>query len=304
MLAGSGNLSTTPHHTTPHPHPHPHLDRMTPAQDKKSDVRMGKSPQVPLTRPFAQTRPFQNDTLVLYVPTLASELTLCLQNPHVRPGLLDNLDDGIIKKLPSNLHRNVRKEFKIALGRNPLAVDSPIPYLAGLLPAAPAQAHCREIKCLIRDPAIRMNAPLIARIVIGTLHIIFHMPGLGILSEAGVVEGCAGVFHAAEGDAFDVGEEAVFADEPVGFGGGFLEMILFYHDAEDVRDGFVEGAGLIVVGESGSVFGYAVGELSSKNRVSDTFIRFCERENKERREKGWDTDNFTLSRRDNIPRVR
>ena len=85
------------------------------------------------------------------------------------------------------------------------------------------------------------------------------MRGLRVLAEAGVVEGGAGSFHAAEGDALDVGEEAVFADEPVSVGGELVEVVLFDHDAEDVGDGFVEGAGLVVVGELGGVFGDAVG---------------------------------------------
>lgn len=48
-------------------------------------------------------------------------------------------------------------------------------------------------------------------------------------------------------------------------------MVLFDHDAEDVGDGFVEGAGLVVVGEGGGVFGYAVGELDGTGVSGSVF---------------------------------
>lgn len=130
----------------------------------------------------------------------------------------------------------------------------------------PAQARGGEVEGMVRDAAVGVDAAHVAILVVGRLDEVLHVRGLGVLAEAGVVVGGAGGFHGAERDALDAGEEAVFADEPVGGRGGLLQVVLLDHDAEDVGDGFVEGAGLGVVGEGGGVFGYAVGELVGGGR--------------------------------------
>lgn len=63
-----------------------------------------------------------------------------------------------------------------------------------------------------------------------------HVSWLGVFSEARVVVGSSGCFHAAEGNTLDSGAEAVLANEPVGFFSLLILRQLLDHDAKDVRN--------------------------------------------------------------------
>ena len=106
-----------------------------------------------------------------------------------------------------------------------------------------------------------MHPAVVSIIVVGALLIVHHRRRLRVFPEAGIVERRARGFHRAERDALDARQQAVLADQPVRVGGLLVQVELLDHDAEDVRDRFVERAGLVVVVEPGGVLGHAVGEL-------------------------------------------
>ncbi len=67
--------------------------------------------------------------------------------------------------------------------------------------------------------------------------------------EAWVVVGCPGGFHVAQRDTLHPGEEAAFANQPVGVLGRLVLVLLLDHDAEGVGDVLVEGARFVAVDE-------------------------------------------------------
>ena len=86
-----------------------------------------------------------------------------------------------------------------------------------------------------------------------------------------------GRLHGSQGRTFHLRREEAFADQPAGFRGGLLPDILLHQGAEDVGHGFVDGAGLVPVGQPGRVLGDAVGQFMADHaeRPGEAFEDFA-----------------------------
>ena len=108
-------------------------------------------------------------------------------------------------------------------------------------------------------------------VVLEGVDVIFHVGGLRVLAEDGVVVRRAGRFHRTDARAVDVGGEQTGADDPVCLVGGLPLLILPDQRAEDIGHGFVQCTGLVGVVEIGFILGDAVCEF-----VPDHVERFGE----------------------------
>ena len=83
-----------------------------------------------------------------------------------------------------------------------------------------------------------------AAVILVALIIVFHVSGLRVLADDGIVVRRSGIFHRSERNSLHLGGKQAFSDQPVRFVCRLLELPLLDERSEDIRERFIERTGL------------------------------------------------------------
>lgn len=132
-----------------------------------------------------------------------------------------------------------------------------VPDASRFFPGEAADLHGGDVEGAVGDAGVDVDAA----VVLEGVDVVFHVRGLRVFAQHGIVVGRPRRFHRADAGPVDVGSEQPLADDPVGLGGGLAALPLFDQRPEHVGEGFVQRARLGEVGQVGLVLGDAVRQL-------------------------------------------